>query len=396
MARSIQKKKNASAWSSCSRKIAAELRRQACLAITRKTIFLLFYFLGIFLLVCLFLGVVVLFDGPSVYAWFEQVRVTPPIQGSTATVPTPVVVIPAVPSPSATATPTPRCGGPASMLLVLLGTDSRADSYQAGLADSIRLVRVDFVNPGIMVLPFQRDLYVEIPGIAEHGITHGKLNQGYTYGTPAFGYFDAPNLGLGLMELTLEHNFGAHVDHGVAINMQSFVRMVDALGGIEVDLPYAIDGRVPGSRDPALYFPAGEQHLDGRRAQILARIRPQGDLERTHIQTIILGALSDKLLSPSVLPRLPELVGTFQDFVYTDLDPAQVAQLTCLAIRLDQQKIRYLNFPSDLFTGTRVQDPVLGNTFIFDADFDVLRSYVALFMNGNWPGESFMTPTPAP
>jgi polyisoprenyl-teichoic acid--peptidoglycan teichoic acid transferase len=282
------------------------------------------------------------------------------------------------------------------MTLVLLGTDSRSGSYQAGLADSIRLVRVDFIDPGIMVLPFQRDLYVEIPGIADHGITHGKLNQAYTYGTPAFGYYDAPNQGLGLMGITMRHNFETQVDYGIAINMQSFVRIVDALGGVDVNLPNAIDGRVPGSRDPALYFAAGEQHLDGRRTQLLARLRPQGDFERTNMQTLILRALSAKLLSPEVLPKLPELISTFQDTIYTDLEPAQIAQLTCLAVRLDPQKITYVNFPPDLFEGTRVRDPVLGNTFIYDADFDVLRSYVAAFMDGNWPGESLMTPAPAP
>jgi LCP family protein required for cell wall assembly len=282
------------------------------------------------------------------------------------------------------------------MVLALLGTDSRSDSYQAGLADSIRLIRVDFIDPGIMILPFQRDLYVEIPGIADHGITHGKLNQAYTYGTPAFGYYDAPNQGLGLMQVTMEHNFGAQVDYGIAINMQSFVRIVDALGGIDINLPYAIDGRVPGSRDPLLYFPAGNQHLDGHRTQILARLRPQGDFERTNTQTLILRALSAKLLSPEVLPKLPELISVFQGSIYTDLEPAQIAQLTCLAVRLDPEKITYVNFPSNLFEGTRVRDPVLGNTFIFDADFDVLRSYVASFMDGNWPGESRMTPAPAP
>lgn len=282
------------------------------------------------------------------------------------------------------------------MVLVLLGTDSRRDSYEAGLADSIRLVRVDFIDPGIMVLPFQRDLYVEIPGIAGHGITHGKLNQGYTYGTPAFGYYDGPDHGLGLMAETMEYNFGARVDRGIAINMQSFSRIVDALGGIEVDLPYAVDGRARNSRDPLLYFPAGPQHLDGRRAQILARLRPLGDLERTRIQTILLGALSAKLLSPETLPRLPELVNALQGSVYTDLSADQIAQLTCLAIRLDPEKITYVNFPDTLFQGTRVQDPVLGNTFVFDADFDELRSYVALFMKGYWPGKARMTPAPAP
>jgi anionic cell wall polymer biosynthesis LytR-Cps2A-Psr (LCP) family protein len=198
------------------------------------------------------------------------------------------------------------------------------------------------------------------------------------------------------MAQTMEHNFGAHVDHGIAINMQSFVRIVDALGGIDINLPYAIDGRVQGSRDPLMYFSAGDQHLDGRRAQILARVRPQGDFERSNVQTIILQALSAKLLSPSVLPRLPELTSALHGSVYTDLDAARITQLTCLAARLDTEKIVYVNFPPELFQGTRVQDPVLGNTFIFEADFDVLRNYVAAFMTGSWPGEALMTPAPAP
>jgi hypothetical protein len=170
---------------------------------SRRNVFLLLYSLGIGFVICLYLGIVLLFDGPTVYAWFERLRVPSPAQASTATVtrvPTKIVV---APSPSATYTPTPRCGGPPEMVLVLLGTDSRSDSYYAGLADSIRLVRVDFINPRIIVLPFQRDLYVQIPGLAEYGITHGKLNQGYTYGTPAFGYYNAPNQGLGLMEQTI-------------------------------------------------------------------------------------------------------------------------------------------------------------------------------------------------
>jgi len=360
---------------------------------SRRNLFLLFYSLGIGFVVCLFLGVILLFDGRTVYAWFERALFSQPMQASTATVPTQIGIVPVMPS---SVTATPRCGGPPFMVLVLLGTDSRSDSYYAGLADSIRLVRVDFVNPWIMVLPFQRDLYVEIPGLADYGITHGKLNQGYTYGTPAFGFYDAPNQGLGLMEQTMEHNFGAHVDNGIVINMQSFVHIVDALGGIDINLPYAIDGRVRGSRDPAMYFAAGDQHLDGYRTQILARLRPQGDFERTNVQTMILTALSAKLLSPSVLPRLPELASAFQGSVYTDLDAVQIAQLTCLAARLDPQKIVYVNFPQELFEGTRVLDPVLGNTFILDADFAVLRSSVAAFMTGNWPGTSLITPAPIP
>lgn len=334
-------------------------------------------------MICVLMSIILLYDGRTVYAWVDGILVTPSRQASTA------VAFPRqatlTPSPSATATPTPVCGGPASMILVLIGTDSRSDSYYAGLADSIRLVRVDFVHPGIMVLPFQRDLYVEIPAIKEHGVTHGKLNQAYTYGSPAFGYYDAPNQGLGLMEETIEHNFGVHVDNGIAVNMQSFTRIVDTLGGIDIYLPYTIDGRVKGSKDSDLYFEAGNHHLDGYRTQLLARMRPKGDIQRSFVQNLILQALVDKLLSPAVLPGLTELVDIYKEAVFTDLTPVQIRRLTCLASKLDAQKIEFVTFPDNLFQGTRVQDPVLGNTFVWDVDFEILQSYVEAFSNGTWP-----------
>ena len=175
------------------------------------------------------------------------------------------------PTPTVTLTPTPTgiptvCGGPPAMFILLIGSDARSNSYTVGLADAIRVVRVDFVDPQIDVLTFQRDLYVEIPGIeSHHGITHGKLNQAYLYGNPGYAYYDGPGQGSGLLALTLEHNFGAHVDHYVAMNLPIFDRIVDQLGGIDVDLPYAINGRVKGSSDPNRYFPAGQQHLNGYR-----------------------------------------------------------------------------------------------------------------------------------
>jgi anionic cell wall polymer biosynthesis LytR-Cps2A-Psr (LCP) family protein len=117
------------------------------------------------------------------------------------------------------------------MYILLVGSDARRDSYEIGLADSIRLVRVDFVEASVRVLSFPRDLYVEIPEIEDHGgITHGKLNQAFLYGNPGYNYYDGPGLGPGLLGLTLEHNFGATVDHYVAVNLQTFVRIVDTLG----------------------------------------------------------------------------------------------------------------------------------------------------------------------
>lgn len=288
-------------------------------------------------------------------------------------------------SPSETAL-APVCGGPSVMYILLIGSDTRGSNYAAGLADSIRIVRVDFINPGVTMLSFQRDLYVEIPGIASHGgITHGKLNQAYLYGNTAFGYFDGPGEGPGLLKLTMEQNFGALVDHYVAVNMRTFVGVVDALGGLDLDLPYIVDGRVKGSKDSNLYFPAGYQHLDGYRTMLLARMRPDGDLQRSHTQDLILQALAAKLLTPMVFSQLPGLIQSFQGSVQTDLGQAEIGQLLCLAAMLDQEKVEAVNFPEELFRGTRIQDPVLGNTFIWDADFNLLRAYVQYFNYGLWP-----------
>ena len=311
-----------------------------------------------------------------------------------ATPPTPGVATP-IPQAQASSTPAPQCGGPPAMFILLIGSDSRADSYSAGLSDSMRIVRADFVNPGISYLVFQRDLYVEIPGIASHGgITHGKLNQAYLYGNPGLGYFEGPGQGPGLLALTLEHNFGAQVDHYVAVNLQSFVRIVDQLGGLDINLPYTVDGRAARSTDQDKYFPAGQQHLDGYRTMLLARMRPNGDLERSRTQNLILQAFAAKLLTPASLPELPGLASTLYGSTQTDLGADDIAKLICLGTLIKPENIQALAFPDELLTGTRIQDPVLGNTFVWEADFDVLREYVARFNEGTWSGTLPATPTP--
>jgi hypothetical protein len=74
----------------------------------------------------------------------------------------------AMPSQTQTAAPQPLCGGPVAMNILAIGSDARGDHYLYGLADIIRLVRVDFVNARVTVLEVPRDLWVEIPEISDH------------------------------------------------------------------------------------------------------------------------------------------------------------------------------------------------------------------------------------
>jgi LCP family protein required for cell wall assembly len=295
--------------------------------------------------------------------------------------------------PTATAVPTatdipPVCGGPQTMFILLVGSDARANTYNVGLADAIRIVRVDFVELSVQALAFPRDLYVEIPGIESHGgITHGKLNQAFLYGNPGYGYYDDPDLGPGLLAETLELNFGASSDYYISANLQTFVKAVDVIGGIDIVLPYVVDGRVKGSKDNNRYFPAGRQHLNGYRTMLLARMRPNGDLQRSEVQNLILQALAVKIINRSIISKIPELAETFKGAVQTNITPLEIGQLACLARMVNPQTMQFVSFPDELFESGRVQDPVLGNTSILKADFDILKSYVQRFEAGNWNGE---------
>ena len=247
-------------------------------------------------------------------------------------------------------------------------------------------MRVDFVEPGVKLLAFQRDMYVEIPEISDHyGITHGKLNQAYLYGNPGYGYFDGEGPGPGLLSLTLEKNFGASIDNFAAVNLQTFVKVVDALGGIDINLPYVVDGRVEGSSDKNRYFSEGEQHLDGYRTMLLARMRPQGDIKRAQTQDLILKSLAEKTLQPETILKLPDLIDAFKDSMQTDLGSTEITQLLCLTSFIDPEDIVTTEFPENMFRGTRVQDPVLGNTSILEVDNAKIRDYVTKFYEGIWP-----------
>ena len=305
------------------------------------------------------------------------------------------------PAPTATSTPTPAsalCGGPDEMIILAIGSDQRGDLYNYGLADVIRLVRIDFIKPQVMIMSLPRDLYVEIPDISDHhGTTHGKLNQPYFYGNPGMGYYDGPGEGPGLMARTLAHNFGAQPDNYIAVNMQTFIKIVNAVDGINVDLPITIDGRAADQvgRDDLIFY-AGKHHLYGKEALQLARLRPYGIFDRAKAQNEVLCGLYDKLTSPSVVGDIPGIISSFEDNVQTDLSPEQISQLTCLGTQLTGSDIRLLNWDEGIFTGTRLYDTTgaqLGTgTSIWDVDFALMREYIAAFERGEWLGDASTAP----
>jgi LCP family protein required for cell wall assembly len=297
---------------------------------------------------------------------------------------------PLAPAQKPTATAEPLCGGPPVMVVLAIGADSGID-YNYGLADVIRIVRVDFTVPKVTVLSMPRDLWVEIPNLENpYGVDHGKLNQAYFYGNPGMGYYKGPGAGPGLLARTLDKNFNLRVDQYGAVNMQTFVKIVDAVGGIDLYLPNDVDGRpIDDKTEDMGYFRAGQNHFTGDKALRFARIRKKyNDFTRMDNQNMVICALKKKITSPEVFPKIPKIIAAFQDSVLTDLSPEQLAQIACLAPRLKRENLIFTSLPQEIFTPSRVFSPQQKDTtFIVEADYDVIRDYVEQFLAGTWPTE---------
>ena len=299
-------------------------------------------------------------------------------------------------SPESTALPAstlipaaqPLCGGPEVMTILLIGSDARSTGYLYGLADSIHVMRIDFTVPNVMVVDFPRDLWVEIPGISDHyGITHGKLNQAYLYGNPGMGYYDGSGEGPGLLAETLDFNYGMRVDHYIAVDRQTFVKMIDAVGGVDVRLKSSVDlNSKHGTPDPRMVLQAGMNHLDGELALRLASDRIPTTFQRMKYEKLILSALRDKLLTPAMLPKLPVLAADFIGSVQTDLSLSEINSLICVAQAVPKDNIMADSFPQDMFKAEVTYDENRNvTTFIYGVDNAAFREMVAEFMHGIWP-----------
>ena len=190
------------------------------------------------------------------------------------------------------ASPFLPCRDLPTMTILAIGVDARSDEYRYGRADVIRVVRINFKAQRVSMLQFPRDLWVKIPEVRDNlGTDRQKLNTAYTYGNPGLHFWDHPSQGPGLLARALDLNFGLQADHYIAVNMNVFVDLVDALGGLDITLPEGIDGRSSYDRSERLVFPAGTQHLTGEQALTLAHIRNISVFQRESYQNMVMCAL---------------------------------------------------------------------------------------------------------
>jgi len=266
--------------------------------------------------------------------------------------------------------------------ILLLGVDKSENG--ASRTDTIILVNIDPVAKSANMMSIPRDLKVVIPG---YGVD--KINAAFALGD----FNKVQGGGAGLTIRTIEANLGIPIHNFVQIDFDGFVRMIDTVGGITVDVPYPIkDDTYPDEdyRYQRVYFPAGWQHLDGERALVYARTRHQdGDGRRSARQQQVLLALRDQAIGLDLIPQLPTLIGQFGDSVRTDISINDAVKLARLGTTIPRDQIRTISLLPALYEEQEWEGP-----YYLTADWSAVGGVLSDFvgMEINPPGAALANP----
>ena len=211
--------------------------------------------------------------------------------------------------------------------ILVVGQSSRAGE-ESRMADTTMLVSVNTFDGTITVFSVLRDSYVKLPDYKGHTCGRAKFTVcyglGYQWGDIA-----------GAMEMTnicMRDNFGVEVDHNIEIDFESFIRVVDLMGGIEVELTEA-EAKYLNEDDLYVLYDVepGLQYLDGMAALSYARMRKaegdnDSDIKRSARQRMVIEKLLDKVRGMS-LSDLQSIANTLLPEITTTMTPGDIVDL---------------------------------------------------------------------
>jgi LCP family protein required for cell wall assembly len=224
----------------------------------------------------------------------------------------------------------------------VLGIDEREQEEGPWRTDTMMLLTLDPVTMQAGVLSIPRDLWVSILGYSEE-----RINAAHFLGDA----YDHPGGGPALAMETVEYNLGVHIDYYARVNFNGFVKLVDLIGGVDIDVPTTLDDpEYPdsGYGYSPLHIEAGQQHFDGEMALKYARTRHSGlgDFDRARRQQQVMLAILDRIARLDMLPQLagraPEIFNTLEGSVKTDMALDQIIALAALAQKVDRNTIRFV------------------------------------------------------
>jgi len=258
-------------------------------------------------------------------------------------------------------TPVPALDQPQNVINILLLGSDQVGIDSVGRTDTIVIVSVHPERPSVSLLSIPRDFYAWMPGRG-----FGKINTAFSKGGPA------------LMEATIRHNFGVTIDYHARVGFDSFIKIVDALGGVDVAVECPLHDTFPDPSSPTgetdVDLRPGMHHLDGKHALWYSRSRwNTSDFDRHRRQQQVLRGLYGQIRSLGIIPKIPSLWEAVRESVSTDLDLGGLVRLGTIGTRLDPIDVK------SSFVGTSVvtawKDPK--GLYVLVPDYAALTDLVA-------------------
>ena len=223
-----------------------------------------------------------------------------------------------LPQPEQTQTPVPTVAESSipkrQVNILLLGSDWRPESgYRT---DVIILISLDPMHNTVTAVSFPRDLYVQIPGWQMN-----RINTAHQVG------------GFELLADTFEYNFGIRPDYYFMVNFQGFKRLVDSLGGIDVNASQNLSDQCSDINNTGwCSVGPGVVHMDSTTALWYVRSRySTSDFDRTRRAQEVIQAIFNKSLSLNALTKVPELYNIYTEYVETNMRVADILPLLPMA-----------------------------------------------------------------
>lgn len=257
--------------------------------------------------------------------------------------------------------------------ILLLGTDARGDTKYLR-TDTMVVLSINRRTSQAKMTSIMRDIWVQLP---EYG--GQKLNAACVYGGPE------------LTIRTINEYFGLNIEKYALVNMKCLVAIVDALGGLELDITPRESGAINrlnassvGAKDGSGKYVSSSVHsgsqvtLDGKQVLAYSRIRKSdSDYARTSRQRTVLIAIAKKLQGQSPL-AMAGLAASLLQYVDTNLSLDEIMEIAAVCMDTDLSSISEFRIPAD---GT-YQDGMFGNTWCIKPDFEANAQALHAFIYG--------------
>lgn len=259
-----------------------------------------------------------------------------------------------------------------STTILFLGLDAREGEGFIARSDAILVAHLDPEQNRLSMLSLPRDLWVTIPGAGE-----GKINSAFVIG-------EQVGEGASLAKETVGDAIGVTIDYVVVMDFTGFRSLVDALDGINIDVPTELyDPNFP-TEDygyTIAHFLPGVQTMDGDRALTYSRIRhPDSDFQRMRRQEAVVLAIARKIRTRGMLRNLSEadqLTSALRPYMRTDMSPTMALNLLWSMRSVDLSSAHYIAADGSMLTETNI-----GGAYVIYADVSVLHFLGAQLIEG--------------